>query len=79
MKRSLAPGGYLILFEPVLSKKDFVEERRHHWKEQGMMIRQQHVYTRELGSQGFSIINERLWAKKGMLDNDIAVFVARHK
>ena len=61
MKRSLAYGGYLILFEPVLSEKAIVEEKRHPWQEQGMMIRQQLMYTRELESQGFVITNEHLW------------------
>ena len=74
MKRSLASGGHLILFEPVLAKRAFSEEQRHPWQEQGMMIRQQLVYTRELEGQGFDIIHEVLWKKRGLIDNNIAIY-----
>ena len=79
MKRSLAYGGHLILFEPVLSEKACVEEKRDPWQEQGLMIRQQLMYKGELESQGFDITKEQLWKKKGIVNNDIAVFVARLK
>ena len=67
MKRSLNYGGHLILFEPVLHEQTHCEEQRHSWKEQGMMIRKQLMYTRELESQGFDIIREHLWKKKGVV------------
>ena len=67
MKRSLNYGGHLILFEPVLHEQTLCEEQRHSWKEQGMMIRKQLMYTRELEGQGFDIIRERLWKKKGVV------------
>ena len=56
-----------------------VEEKRHPWQEQGMMIRQQLMYKGELESQGFDITKEQLWKKRGKVNCDIAIFVARLK
>ena len=77
IKRSLGIGGYLIFLEPVLDRRAFVEEERHPWVEQGLMIREELLYVRELENQGFNIIFEKRWKKTIAASDDIKVYVAK--
>ena len=65
------------MLEPVLPERTFVEEERHPWVEQGLMIRDQLLYVRELESQGFDIIFEKRWKKSVSASDDITVYAAR--
>jgi len=56
IRKSLKPGGHLILFEPILEPNSTMMEVDHSWKEQGMKIRDQGIYHEELISNGFELV-----------------------
>lgn len=77
IKDSMSLGGYVILLEPVLDERAIVEEERHPWLEQGLLIREQIQYYGELESAGFDVLYEHRWKRRGVASHDVAVYMGR--